>query len=118
MTGLLDELGVVGLLVQVLAVYRLTRFVTRDSLTAGLREWAMALHHAAATAREDGQGRWPLMLTLHRGSELLLCSWCLSVWVAAACAVVAHFVPDLWAVVALVLAVAAGAGLLLDRDAS
>lgn len=81
-----------------LAVYRLTRIATIDTVSDGWRSW----------------------LTEHfRGSavELLLCGWCLSVWIAAGAVLFTWLFPAVWFWIALALAVSAIAGVALDREA-
>ncbi|MEU8914392.1 hypothetical protein [Streptomyces nigrescens] len=56
------------------ATCRLTRFVTKDTLAAGFRSWV---------ADRFGDDSKP--------SYLVSCSWCTSVWVASAMAVLTHW---------------------------
>jgi len=77
-------------LVDVLAAERVTRLVTRDTLTAPLRR---RLRRAA----DSGQlPSWP--------DELARCSWCVSIWAAAAVVAARRLAPRAWAPIALVLA--------------
>lgn len=57
------------LILTILAVARVTRLVTADYLTAGPRAWALK--------RLDGHDK---------AQYLLVCPWCLSMWVGAAAA--------------------------------
>lgn len=109
------------LVVLSLAAYRLTRLVTRDSITAGTRE-RLEVYLEGLRLTPARLGRWARRRDRAGAfaAELLLCSWCLSVWVAGA--VVAAFTA--WPgsrpleVAVQVLAVSAVGGLLLDRDRS
>lgn len=85
------------LIIDGLAVYRLTRVVGRDTLFDRPRGW---------------------FTTTYRGwvVELLMCSWCLSVWFAAVAGVLTWQVPQVWIWVALPLAVAAVAGLVAAHE--
>lgn len=56
------------------ATCRLTRFVTKDTLAAGFRSWV---------ADRFGDDSKP--------SYLVTCSWCTSVWVASAMALLTHW---------------------------
>ena len=81
-------------LVDALAVYRLTRLVTRDRITEPLR-----------TRVESG----PEWLTY-----LLRCGWCASPYLAVGVITARRLVPRAWAPAAGVLACSAVAGLLTD----
>lgn len=85
------------LLLDGLAVYRLTRLVTVDTITDPWRSWL--------TGAFTG---WLI--------ELLVCGWCLSVWIAAGVVVLTWLFPLQWAWVALALAASAIAGQLLHRE--
>ncbi|MFH8679641.1 hypothetical protein [Streptomyces lydicus] len=60
-------------LLSVGATCRITRFLTKDALAAGFRSWV---------ADRFGDDSKP--------SYLVSCSWCTSIWVASATAVLAH----------------------------
>lgn len=60
----------------VLACYRLARLVSRDTLTDGLRGWAVN----RAVGKLPYSPAWLLAEWLH-------CSYCLGVWLAVPCAV-------------------------------
>lgn len=83
--------------VDALAVYRLTRLVQEDTLTEPARE---------AVALVLGESRW---------SELLHCPWCLSVWLAGGVVLARRVFPRAWPAVARVLAYSAVTGLLTER---
>ncbi|NLU74453.1 DUF1360 domain-containing protein [Streptomyces sp. HNM0575] len=75
---------------------RITRFVTKDSLAAGFRTWM------AARFGDDS-----------RPAYLVTCSWCTSIWVAAAVVPAAYLAggTPAFQVVALILTVSYLAGL-------
>ena len=115
------------LLLASLCAYRATRFVTRDSLTAQLRERMEVVAELRHTTYpvEDVHGV-RVLPALRRDvviayvAELLLCSWRLSVHVSLLVVGALTLWPDSppLTFAARVLAVAAVAGLLLDRDRS
>lgn len=57
-----------------LSIYRLTRLVTADRITQGLRAWVVR------------RSRWL--------GYLVTCDWCLSIWIAPAPAVAVVLWPD------------------------
>jgi hypothetical protein len=87
----------VWILVDALAVYRLSRLVTRDTILRPARRWL--------TARYEG------MLV-----ELVGCMWCVSVWLAAAVVALTWWLPYWWSFPATGLAFSAVAGWLGDRE--
>lgn len=86
--------------VDALAVFRIVRFLQRDSLIEQQREQLINRYgHLKAT-------------------ELLTCPWCLSIWVAAGVVLARGAAPRLWGKIAAGLAFSAGAGVitgLVDR---
>jgi len=88
-------MSAVGLAVLALATYRLTRLVTRDSITAPLRERVWR--------------RFPPETT--RVGYVLTCEWCASVWTASLL-VVSSTMLTASRPVLLVLAVSGATGLL------
>jgi hypothetical protein len=83
------------LVVDALAVYRLSRLVARDSITVKFRRWL--------EARYEG----PLV-------TLSTCLWCLSVSFAAGTVLFTWWIPMVWSYVAAGLAFSAVAGLLSE----
>lgn len=76
------------------AVYRIVRFIQRDSLIETQREWVINRYgHLKIT-------------------ELATCPWCLSIWVAAGVVTARHVAPRLWGMIARGLAFSAGAGVI------
>ena len=84
----------IGLLVDGLAVWRLTRLAVEDRIGDRPRFWL--------------QARSPFL------DELLDCPHCTSVWVAAGVTAARHATPRLWAPVAYGLALAGGVSLVAD----
>jgi hypothetical protein len=82
------------LLVDILAVYRLTRLITEDVITLPIRD------------------RVRNRLTLH---EFLTCPWCVSPWLAALLLACQHLAPTVTNFIALALALSAVAGLISER---
>lgn len=95
---------IVVLAVMVLAVARLTRLVTTDDITEPWRARVM-------THQPLGSPTW--------FARMIVCNWCVGIWVALVAAVVARLTglvtTWVWAVWAW-FAVAGGSGLLLGWD--
>lgn len=79
-----------------LAVWRIVRFVQRDSLVEEPRE-----------ALINRYGHLKI-------AELLTCPWCLSIWVAAGVVLARAAAPRVWGMIARGLAFSAGAGVITD----
>lgn len=90
----------VWLLVDALAVYRLTRLLIRDTLPPipRVRDYVLA--------------RWPDRAL----TELVVCPWCISFWLAAAVLAATMLAPAIWMLFALTLAWSAVAGFASTRD--
>lgn len=109
------------LVVDVLAVHRLTRLLTRDKVTDGLREaWIAEAYEAAG--RDDappGGVSWQQHLAVDESpparAYVAGCSWCVSVWTAVAVVSARRLVPGLWGPVGRVLAFSAVVGLVDDN---
>jgi len=86
-----------SLLVDAVAVYRLTRLISADTILEPVRSRIMF--------RRDGTPRewW---------SELLGCRWCVGVYVGVGVALARWVIPDVWSWVAYAWALAAAAPLL------
>lgn len=90
----------IDLVVDALSVYRLTRLLTLDSLPP--------VKHARDKVLDRwGESEW---------SELAVCPWCLSVWLAAGVVVARLVTPRAWTPAARVLAFSAVTGLLSSRE--
>lgn len=86
-----------------LAAYRLTRLITRDTITAPLRDRVWASYPPETS----------------RLGYLLTCEWCTSVWAGSALHISRMLAPRTTTAVEAVLAVSAVTGLLTayeDRD--
>ena len=87
------------LVLYALAVYRLTRLVVADELTAGPRERIL-------TRVQDR----PLL------AYLVTCPWCISIWLALAWVLLASLLPPVAWYAGAVLAFSAVAGLLAGKE--
>lgn len=90
------HLGWLWLLVDALAVYRLSRLVTQDTITERPRTWITDRY-------ETGVG------------TLVQCAWCISVWIAAPVLAATVWIPAAWSWLAALLALSAVAGYLSER---
>jgi hypothetical protein len=112
-------------IVDALACYRLTRLVTRDTLTEPARRvWVESVYSGAgrmlpAVASQDGVTSGEIVSatvdppTL---ATLATCDWCASVWIAAGALAIRRFVPKVWEPLAELLAMSAVAGLLAGHE--
>lgn len=80
------------LLVDALAVYRLTHLIVEDKIAQPIRDWAVR--------------------TSDFSMELVTCPWCVSIWFAAGVVLAQALVPTVWFFAALWLAFSAVAGFL------
>jgi hypothetical protein len=85
---------VADLVIDAVAVWRIVRFVQRDSLVERQREELINRYGHLKIA------------------ELLTCPWCLSIWVGAAVVLARAGAPRLWGMIARGLAFSAGAGVI------
>lgn len=106
------------LLLLALAVYRVTRLVTTDSLTAPWRENLVYRFPPRVESLRDPLGQ-PIENSAHNVAHwvvrLVHCDWCVSIWVALALTLAAHFAGllDSWQLAGFVwLAESTAAGLL------
>jgi hypothetical protein len=114
------------LLVDALAVHRLTRLVTEDVITRPLRariiRWAydrrpygilvseVDRSHAYWDARPRGDDEAPKL------AALLTCPWCVSVYVAAGALAVRQLAPGLWRAASYGLALSSSAALIANHE--
>lgn len=104
----------IDLAVDALAAYRLTRLVTRDTITRPARAAVIAAaygrgaEHMSAELWEDEVDGDPHPPAL---AKLITCSWCASVWVGAGVMLARRLFPRAWQPCAYGLACAAVAGL-------
>lgn len=104
------------------ATYRLAILVTRDSITAGLREWlhrqrigAVADAMTPPGARSWVRRTWRLRVAI-AAHELASCAWCMSMWAGATVTALTVLVPGIWQYPAVVLTLSAGAGFLAEHS--
>lgn len=99
-----------SLVIDALATARLTRLITRDSITEPLRdEWVMeAYERAGREAPEFGTvfDEDPPM-----AATFITCPWCVSVWVGVGVVAARRFAPALWGPIARALALSQVAGM-------
>ncbi|MDE1904824.1 MAG: DUF1360 domain-containing protein [Rhodospirillales bacterium] len=88
---------VLWLVIDALAVFRLTRLVTADIITDRPRRWV--LEHL-------GTGWF----------DFVTCAWCVSMWIAGVVVLLTALAPTEWKYVAYVLTLSAVAGLLAARS--
>jgi hypothetical protein len=118
-----------NLVILALAVARLTRLVTQDSLTQRIREWVLIRWPDASTEFGDSEvtelatdslgyrtgtlttGREVFRTTEawyavdpFKWSELLTCDWCLSIWIGVGAAAAHYYYPEITFWVSLPLA--------------
>lgn len=121
-----EQVKPLDLLVDSLAVYRLTRLVTTDVLTEGPRR---ALVEAAfeqdgdtfavldgETTREAIEAVRAAGRSIPKAAVLITCRWCASPYVAALVVLARGRLPRLWSPLAKVLAYGAVAGLLASLE--
>lgn len=84
------------LLIDAVTVYRITRLITRDSLPL------------VARPRDAAQRRWGDRAL----GELVVCPWCVSVYLSAGVLALRLFLPLWWTPISIMLAGSAVAGLL------
>lgn len=96
--------------VDVLAIYRLTRLATRDEITEGLRE---------TIEKELGTAVDAKLITEKTGEKLvymLRCDWCMSIWVALFAFTLKRYVPHVWNNLKYVLAASAATGMIASYE--
>lgn len=71
------------LVVMSLVVYRVTRFMSLDSLIDEPRDWVIAKLLAGDTYWEDDE-EWPSNIWKRKALQWIRCPYCQSVWYAAA----------------------------------
>lgn len=95
-------------IVDVLAVARLTRLITRDTLTRPYR--AAIIRHAYGPEKSEGLSDMFTEQMVHddheapRLAELVTCGWCSSMYAAVFVVAARRFAPRLWDPLARVLA--------------
>jgi hypothetical protein len=88
-----------GLIVDALAVFRLTKLVNDDEITADLRDKILERFHPEDT----------------KIGYLITCPWCVSIWAGGAVALARELAPRSWNVAASALAFSALTGLAAEK---
>ena len=107
----------------VLAVARLTRLVTDDSLLARPRGWLLARFPAENTEMPEGPDTFVVESTglryathPHWIGGLITCRWCAGFWIAALCWAISTVFPPFWAMAGWILAASYLVGFLAGRE--
>jgi hypothetical protein len=107
-----------------LAVHRLTRLITHDKITESARERALQIIYrisgrtlASPTPNVRSKGSPPKSdpLTL---ATLLTCPWCMSIWVLGAVVVLERAAPETWGKIRDAAAAASIAGVVAEWSLS
>jgi len=85
--------------IDLLAVYRLTRLLTEDELMEPVREWVWKNHPPQDT----------------KIGYFVTCPWCVSVWVGGAVVAARMVAPRQWDPIARALVLSAGTGLIASK---
>jgi len=101
------------LILDALAVFRLTRLVVLDAIADPIRR--RLLGSRPGTTRTLS-GERVLVVARPRLAEFLACPWCVSIWAAVAIVALQAFAATACVYVTAVLAFSAVAGLLADRS--
>ena len=99
------------LAVDALAVYRLATLSAKDKITEPAREWLRERAYTDAGNRRHGAAAaiaWWLY-------ELVICPWCIGLWLAAGVVALTRFDPHAWQYAAMALALSGVAGFLSER---
>lgn len=113
--------GALDLVVDLLAIHRLTRLATADVITARPRNWVVGWAYRArgGSVPEGGDVEpWGLADYAQNDPEapklatLVTCRWCAGLWLAVGVGIARRWAPVPWGYVARVLASSSAAGLL------
>jgi hypothetical protein len=102
------------LILDALAVVRLTRLAIADTIVAPLRDLLIGTAHAPGGARALS-GEHIIVAARPKLAELLGCPWCISFWIAIGVVMFQTLVPTVWQYPAAILAFSAIPGLLAER---
>jgi hypothetical protein len=107
----------IDLVMEALALYRLTRLVTKDAITQGLRDAVERAERERVSAPDHDKVaaavRWgEEVAEVGPRTYLVNCPWCASVWLAVGVAIARRVAPLPWRLAARVLAGSAVAGAL------
>lgn len=111
----------IELLLDLLAVHRLTRLITTDRITRALRTQIIAIGYGDYIGPERTEFEWEQRVDLDDDppmlAALITCRWCVSVWVALAVVLVIRHMPG-WRRVRNALALSSAATLLAGAEVS
>jgi len=99
-----------NLLLDLLAVHRLTRLITRDEITNPLRETTEKEIGTAVTAKIISQS------TADKLIYLMGCDWCASIWAASFALAMRRYMPDFWNNLKYVLAASTVTGFIASYE--
>ncbi len=100
------------LVLDALAVYRLTRLVCADTITAPLREWLVGTRPAV---ERQLSGSRIMIAARPRVAAFITCPWCVSPWLSAPVIACQALAPSVWIYPACVLAFSATAGVISEH---
>jgi hypothetical protein len=106
--------SVVLLLLDALTVFRLTRLVTADTITAPIRDRLTGETFSDLTVRDADGYRLP-SVAHPKMAEFITCPWCTSPDLAVIVVALQSTIPSLWIYPAAVLAFSGVAGLLAEK---
>jgi hypothetical protein len=96
------------LLIDALATYRLAVLISKDKITEPARDTLRDRAYLAGVPRKGhALARWTF--------ELVICPWCIGVWIAAAVTGLTVSAPSVWQYPAFGLALTGAAGFLAER---
>ena len=109
------------LLVDALAGYRLTKLVTSDVITAGIRDRFIAHAYARSGRPDEPVGETWTDQAMHdevapKPATLFTCRWCAGMWIAFGVVAARRAAPRVWEPVADALAISAAAALLAGLE--
>jgi hypothetical protein len=99
------------LLLDALAVIRLTQLVNHDTILDPVRDWLIG--HSYGETR-DMSGARPAVAARPKWAVFLTCPWCVSFWAAIGVVAAQALIPHLWLYGSAVLAFSAVCGLVAE----
>lgn len=123
----LRQLAALELVVDAVAVYRLTRLVTKDVITAPARDAFVEATYIVAERSEavrdeieSAQMTWSEYAEDDKKAPklatLVVCRWCASVWLAAGVLVLRRYAPRAWRPLSEILVFSAASALLAGLE--
>lgn len=103
--------SVLLLILNALAVFRITRLVTADTILEGVRDLLTGPRYAGG---RDRSGFRQIVLKRARLAEWITCPWCVSPYAAVLVVTAQSLIPTVWFYVACVLAFSAVSGILAE----